>query len=217
MIALLRYALLKGFREKSLIPILFGQSVMIGASLLGTGTIATLKGHSRYAVALYPGSAAQQATEIAYVAAALAALTAGVAAFTLFRAEIENHSIGFFVLAARPMTIAAATTLCGALIGVGSFAATIVVASLLTANITAQLGTIGALTIVLCLFGGALAVFLGTLSADFGMLLPFGAVSVAASVALLNARTATMSAAGLAIAVILMAASAPLLERRCAG
>jgi hypothetical protein len=217
MIALLRYALLKGFREKSLIPILFGQSVMIGASLLGTGTIAILKGHSRYAVALYPGSAAQQATEIAYVAAALAALTAGVAAFTLFREEIENHSIGFFVLATRPMAIVAAATLCGALIGIGSFAAAIAVTALLTFNITMQLGMIGALTIVLCFFGGALAVFLGAFSADFGMLIPFGAVTVAASVFLLNTRTATMSAAALVISVILMAASSPLLERRCAG
>jgi hypothetical protein len=217
MIALLRYALLKGFREKYLIPILFGQSVMIGASLLGTGAIAILKGHGGHAVALYPGSAAQQATEIAYVAAALAALTAGVAAFTFFREEIENHSIGFFVLATRPMAIAAATTLCGALIGVGSFAATIVVAALLTANITAQLGTIGALTIVLCLFGAALAMFLGAFSSDFGILIPFGVVTVAASGFLLNTRTATMSAAALVISVILMAASSPLLERRCAG
>ena len=215
MIALLRYALLKGFRERSLLPILFGQSVMIGASLLGTRTLAILKGRAAYP--LYAGSVAQQVTEIAYVAAALAALTAGVAAFTLFRAEIENHSIGFFVLAARPMTIAAATTLCGALIGIGSFAAAIAVTALLTLNITVQLGVIGCLTIALCLFGGALAVFLGAFSADFGMLIPFGVVSTTASIVLLNARTATMSAAALVISVILMAASSPLLERRCAG
>jgi hypothetical protein len=216
-IALLRYALLKGFREKYLVPILCGQSVMIGASLLGTRTIAILKGHGGRAIALYPGSAAQQATEIAYVAAALAALTAGVAAFTLFREEIENHSIGFFVLATRPMTIAATATLCGALIGAGSFAAAIAVTALLTFNISVQVGTIGALTIVLCLFGAALAVFLGAFSADFGMLIPFGIVTVVASVFLLNTRTATMSAAALVLSLILMAASAPLLERRCAG
>jgi hypothetical protein len=217
MIALLRYALLKGVREKYLVLILFGQSVMIGASLLGAGTISILKGHGANEFTLYHVSAAQQATEIAWFAAAAASLTAGVAAFTLFRAEIENHSIGFFVLATRPIVIAATTALCGAVIGVGSFAVTILVTALLTASVTAQLGMIGALAIVLCLFGGALAMFLGAFSADFGMLIPFGIVSEAASVVLLNARSATMAAAALVISLILIAASSPLLERRCTG
>ena len=149
------------------------------------------------------------------IAAASTSLCAAMAAFWIFRQEIEDHSIAAFVLATRPLFLSITASAYGTLTGIVSF---IILLPLLWIAIgTFPSGLIATLLLVIvsAMLASTCAAALASKSADYGMLLPI-LFTVPVTVFIIRLHIPTIIAACIASALLPLVA-ATLLERRCAA
>jgi hypothetical protein len=217
MITLLRYAFVKGFRDHSLLPVLLGPLVMMASPILGVGIFESMRGRGGFPFAFYKGSTAPQIAAITLIAAGVAILAGGIAAFLSFRSEIMSHSIGFLVLARRPVEIVAAAAIAGTLVGVTSFAGCVAAIALLMGGISHGVLFVFAMTAVGSLVISSAGILLVSISFDTGMILPLAAVAIPVAIFVLDSHDAIRSAWAGAAALVLALAASFVLERRCAG
>jgi len=214
MIALLRYLYLKSARDSSLFAFLFVPALMPVAALSGV----TLKHGLQYPFymdALY--TPVQNATLAATIAMGTSVLFASIASFWTLRAEITTRSIGSFLLAARPLTIALALILFAAAIGLAGWVGAVALTGALTTAVMPHLALITLKVVVALIAASAAGALVVTISPQPGMiigsyvgcavLIPLLAKSTKGSVQLLVA---------VVVAIVCTLLAAFLLERRCA-
>lgn len=215
MIALLRYAILKSAREKFLFALLLAPSVILLSPLLAISAVSLAKGQAAYPMSfdarISPAAAARMGGEIAM---AMASLAAGAGGFWIFRREMANRSVSFFLLAARPQAVAFAATIYGFLAGMT--ASLIVMSGLaaLTLHWPAS-GRAFLIAMVSSLATSAMGTLLVTISSEESMLLPVFGGSCVIAVSLMSAKTPAALPAAV-VAILLFAVSSSLLLRwRC--
>jgi hypothetical protein len=214
MIALLRYLYLKSARDSSLIAFLFVPMLIPVAALSGV----TLRGHLQYPFYMNPlYTPVQNATLAASIAMATSVLFASIAAFWTLRAEIATRSIGSFLFAARPLTIALALILFSTTIGLVGWLSAVALTGALTTAVMPHFALVTLKVVVALITASAAGALVVTISPQPGMIIgsylgcavlfPLLAKSTKGSVQLLVA---------VVVAIVCTALSAFLLERRCA-
>lgn len=214
MIALLRYALLKSRRDHSLtgflmVPIIVPVAALAGVTL-GKGWHYPFFMDQRL-------SPVQNATFAANISMAAAILFASIAAFWTFRPEILSKSIGSFVFAARPLTIAMSLILFGAAIGFFGWIGSLVLIRVFTAALPAHAGVMVLKVAILTLGASAAGALTVTVSAQPATIVASYLASLVLIGLLQNTRISTQLAVAAGILVISTCLSAVLLERRCAA
>lgn len=135
MIALLRYAFLRSSRESLLYSLLFGPGVMLVSPLLVIACYSFIRGQSAYPVSLddslTPEATARLVGEIGRM---LGALSASFASFSIFRQELADRSLGFFLLAIRSRSVVLAATVYGVVAGLAGFLVLVAGVAALTAH-----------------------------------------------------------------------------------
>lgn len=218
MMAVLRYALLKSWRDRSLV------AFMIWPMLAGVGPwiAMTLERHA--------GRNAPSPEDIAHISGMIGAMTgvslASMFAFWTFRSEVATRAVGAFLFAARPLTVIASLILFGA---AGGLASTLIVEGTLavlagTAPVI-RLAS-GVLSIVVSSFmGAALGALAVTISAQPTMLIGglWGTYAVLAAPLIAKGESIERHVTTLpehlfylTVAVVAAGLAAFLLERRCA-
>jgi len=213
MIALLRYLYLKSARDSSLIAFLLVPMLVPVAALSGV----TLKSHLQYPFymdALY--TPVQNATLAATIAMAISVLFASIAAFWTLRAEIATRSVGSFLFAARPLTVALALILFAATIGLAGWLGGVALTGALTTAVMPHLALITLKVVVALIAASAAGALVVTISPQPGMIIGsyLGCVVLIPLVAKSKGSVQLLVAVVVAIVCTLLAAF--LLERRCA-
>ncbi len=213
MIALLRYLYLKSSRDSSLIAFLLVPMLVPVAALSGV----TLKRHLQYPFfmdALY--TPVQNATLASTIAMGTAVLFASIASFWTLRAEIATRSIGSFLFAARPLTVALALILFAATIGLAGWLGGVALTGALTTAVMPHLALITLKVVVALIAASAAGALVVTISPQPGMIIGsyLGCVVLIPLVAKSKGSVQLLVAVVVAIVCTLLAAF--LLERRCA-
>jgi hypothetical protein len=212
MIAVLHYALLKSIRDRSLAIFTLGPALVIAASLLGA-TLA--KGELRYPLFMAQHlSPTQNAGTATIVVTIFAVSFAGFCAFWTFRSEVATKSIGSFVMARRPLSVASALVLYATAIAGGAWIIAVVVIAALTAAVPMAIAPFAAAVALVALASAAIGALLVTISPQPAMVIwAFIGCMPLVPFLITMARQRVMLIA-LLVAILCTATSAFLLERR---
>lgn len=215
MIALLRYAVLRSSRESLLYALLFGPSAMLTSPILVTATYLFLTGHGIYPMSMTSLTPAANARLVGEIGRFLCSLSAGFAGFAIFRQEMANRSLGFFLLAVRPRAIILAATIYGVIAALAGLLLLVAGVAALTAAwppyTPALLGTLICSAVV----SGALGALIASISPDPTMLVATAVGSLAVTMVLERWPTPPTMVLFLATGGILIAVSSTILRRRC--
>ena len=216
MTAILRYAILKTWREQLLQALLLAPAVIFLAPLLGLAGRSVLRGESVLPVAIDPKLGAPGTAALFWeVSLPFAAIVAGIAAFRALRSEVASRSVGFFYLASAPRTVTVAVTIYGTIAGTVAYVLAVLVVSLMTGTADPQLGLHVLIALVSTAATSALATVLLAVSAEYSMLVPVCVAGLAASFAVKSGYVKFIGVALLAT-VILMTIAQYVWGRRCA-
>lgn len=210
MIALLHYAWLKGWRDRSipvfaLIPTVQFTFMVIGFSV-ATGHVS------------YPFTSPDWTGDFPGVAILIPSVIGSLSAFWTFRAEVATRAVDSFVVASRPAAVTAALTVVGTVTAVSAWIAGLATIVLLTADLPAGF--------VSLLINGALGALAGaSLGALYVAILPQPTMLIWAFVAgtpvaplIFNPATRRyLVPVALAVTLVAMTSSTFLLRRRCAS
>jgi hypothetical protein len=207
--ALLRYAFLKSWRDRSLIAF----TLFTGTSLL-SGRLAVALAEVIRGVEI--GFAPNEALVGMSVAGSTA--MASLSGFWVLRLEIRDRSVGSMLLATRPLLIAVSVMIYSALIGLVSFLITVPALGL---RVPPEVETFGNLLLIaVCSFvvAAALGFTMAVISPEPPMAIPtwIGSALIVVSSFHLAGATLVFGAA-LAAGAILISTTTLLLERRCAA
>lgn len=217
MITLIRYALLKAYREKTLAMIVLAPAVMIGSPLLGIGVIEMLRGHGGFPFSIEHGHNSRETLALTYLAGGLAVFAAAAAGFSLYRTEVARRMIGSLVLAVRTSTLALSAVFAGAFVGVLAFGVEVAVVLALTLSKAPELGTIALATVIACVLGAAGGILLCSISSEYGMLVPLYLVLIPATITVFTSTALIATALVIAASAACLARASFFLERRCAS
>ena len=213
--ALVRYALMKGMRDGIILPLLFGPALLFVSPLLVTAAFRFFTGGDVWPMSI-PGAPPGTTVHILTLPAILSGtVSAGVAAFWIFRQEMAGRTMGFFLLAQPARVPATMTMLFGTVMGTAGTAVSIGLIALLTESripMDAAKALSGVAAIAIAAALGTLAV---GMSGQLGILLPGSVVSVAATAHLLTTKSAPVAAAGIAVAVAITIISVYVWRRLC--
>ena len=213
--ALLRYAWMKGVRDRTIPTLVFGPSLLSVTPLLATAVFNSLRGREVWPMTI-PGTvnAAQTGQILTLPALMAGAIFAGIAAFWIFRPEMMGRTIGLFLLAQPRMAVPFAATLFGSITGISSAAVSVSSIAFLTQTDMpfSALAAGAAVAMVLSAALGALSI---GFSSQFTILFPAGALSVVAMATLFEHPTPLFAAAGIAVAVLITVTSGYVWSRRC--
>ena len=217
MIALLRYAIVKSWRDRTLAASLLAPAVMIFAPLMTIGLLGMATGNTGFPFVYAPRNPyGTAATFISGAAVIISTLSAGVSAFLIFRVEVATRSIGLFFLSGHTRAVSAAATIYGTFAGIVSYALAMLVAIGLTFELPNHLGRDVAVLVVASCAASAAAALMVALSADTTMLVPVYAAGATLSIALLQMHQIKLLAITLA-AALAVATIAPIVLRRTCG
>ena len=219
MIAMLRYAYLKSLRDSSLIafivfPIMFPLAAMVGITLDLTLT----KGHPVYPMYMNVHFTPQQNAALAgQITSAICVLFTVITAFWTFRSEIATRSVGSFLFATRPITLALALVFFAAGIGLAGWIGAMAMIGVLTTAFPAQLALMALKVVAGTLAAGALGTLVVTISPNPGMIIGAYLLCAAAVIWAEKSKSSSQLIAAVAVAIVCAALAAFLLERRCAS
>lgn len=216
MIALLRYAFLKSSRDEFLKRLIMAPLFLLMEPLIGTASYHIYQGTIHYPLEL-DRNVPPAATALALIHAALvlSSLAAAIGSFWIFRREVATRDIGLFLLASRSRTMAMAAAAYGALSGLAVFVASLILVGAATAHLVPNMAMHSLFATLSCMTAAVIGVSLVAISSDITMLVPVIAGAVALGVLLWQPRMWWSLPITVTI-VILTAASAALLRRRCA-
>lgn len=218
MIALLRYAILKGMRDRLLPILLLGSPILAAAALI---SLALSEGQLHYPLSVRLDSLGDPAR--------LFALTfASLTAFWAFRSEVATRAINSFVMASRPVHIVVALILYGTVTGIAVWLGAIVTAAALTTELPVNLTWFAIETVIASLFGASIGALAVTISPQPTMLVWAICATLGLPVVLLfdaqrgelvfevttRARYLTSE---LVVSILCLGIGTFLLERRCAS
>lgn len=214
MIALLRYAYLKGLRDSSLfafilIPMMFPVAALVGVTL----------GKGRLLYPLYMNaqfSPQQNATLAGQITTGICVLFTVITAFWTFRSEIATRSVGSFLLAARPLKLSLALILFAAAIGLAGWIGGMAMIGVLTTAMPPHLALLALKVAAGTLAASALGTLVVTISPNPGMILGAYLVCIISIVWVEKSTSLSQLIGAVAIAIVCAALAAFLLERRCA-
>lgn len=216
MIGLLHYALLKSLRDRSLAAFLGAPALVVTASLLG-GSL--LRGQLRYPLTMSADLRPAQNTDLMAMIVTLIAISfTGMSAFWTFRNEVATKTIGSFMMARRPLSVALALVVFAAATGIAGWVAGMAAAGALTLALPANLASFALAFAIASLAAASLGALLVTISAQPATMAWAFLGSVPMLPGLLNAsiRPQLLVIAPL-VAMVCTGACAFLLERRCAA
>ncbi len=208
MMALLRYAFLKSKRDGSLAawlvwPILTGVGWRVAITIMAMP--------QGYDTVIRDPHAVH---DLRMMAGATAWFLAALSAFWTFRGETATRSIGAFLFAARPLTIAVSLVVFGTAIGV--------MATLLTTALLASLPR----QVFLMVREGLVASFVGAAMGELAVMISaqpmmivgalFGLPLITALLTEMKPTTTLQTLVWVGVAILCVGLSAILLERRCA-
>lgn len=205
--ALLRYAIVKGLREKDLFAVLFGPMMLAGSVAGGFMVHAFVTGDR-----LNMDNLTTNAFEIGTLTSVLAG---GFAAFRAFRKELADRSVASLVLASRPSVIVLTAIAYGVASGIIALTLAFLTISAVTFafSFPATLFLLGCFAI---LVASAAAITGCSISPDPGILVPELIVVFPLSVAIGMQKTPALAAGAVMVLALPLIASA-LVERRCAA
>ena len=214
MIAILRYLVLKTWRDSSLIAFVmipvFGPVAALAGSTLA-------KGHFAYPLYLNVHyTPVQSATLAAQIAFAAAFMFSSISSFWTLRPEVATRAVGAFVLAARPFSIAFALVTFATAVAMTGWLGALGMIALLTSVLPAGAGMLMLKVFVASVAASAIGALVLMISAQPAMI-AVGYMSCAVIIAFLEkAKDPTQLLTGVAVVIICVPLSAFLLERRCA-
>jgi hypothetical protein len=209
MSALLRYAFLKSWRDRSLIAF----TLFTGTSLLcGRLAVALAEVIRGVQIGFAPND------ELVTISVAGSTAMASLSGFWILRLEIRDRSVGSMLLATRPLLIAVTVMIYSGLIGLTSFLITVPALGL---RVPSEVGTFGNLLLIaVCSFAvaGAFGFTTAAISPEPPMVIPtwIGSAFIFASLFHLTSAAPVFGAA-LAAGGMLILTTTFLLERRCAA
>ena len=215
MMAILRYAVLKSVRDRSL-PIFAGTpSAMALAILLGT----TAAGHHLvYPLYIYHDwPPAQNAAVASAITAAVAVFLTSMTAFWTFRPEVATRAIGAFLMGTRAAAVARALVIFAAVIGIASWLASVGVIVLLTSVFPSNFAAVLLAVVIFSILAAAIGALIVTINTQPSMMIWAYLGSMVFVAWLSNGRhvTGTMVSA-VVLSIVCTIGCAFLLERRCA-
>ncbi|HZP92322.1 MAG TPA: hypothetical protein VFB20_05510 [Burkholderiales bacterium] len=219
MTAVLRYALLKSWRDRSLVAFM----VWPVLSAVGPWTAMTLQRH----VGARMGPSPDEVVQISGMIGAMTGISlASMFAFWTFRGEVATRAIGAFLFATRPLTVIASLIVFGTL---GGLASTLIAEGTLGVLIGGippiHLGSVVLRVVVSSFTGAALGALAVTISSQPTMMIgalwaTYGILTIPLIVKSesIERHVATLPEYVYFVAVAIMATglAAFLLERRCA-
>ena len=218
MIAMLRYAYIKGLRDSSLIafviiPMLFPLAAMSGITL----DLKLTKGHPIYPMVMDVHFTPEQNAKMAgQFTSGICVLFAVITAFWTFRTEIATRSVGSFLFATRPLTLALALVLFAAAIGLAGWIGGMAVIGILTTALPPHLAMLAVKVVAGTLAASAFGTLIVTISPNPGMIIGAYVGCVFATIWIENSKSSSQMIAAIAVAIVCAALAAFLLERRCA-
>ncbi len=216
--AMIRYAYLKSLRDSSLIafiiiPMLFPLAAMVGITL----DLAIAKGHPVYPLFMNVHfSPEQNATLAGQITTGICVLFTVITAFWTFRSEIATRSVGSFLFATRPLTLALALILFAAAIGLAGWIGGMAMIGVLTTAIPPHIALMALKVAAGTLAASALGTLVVTISPNPGMIIGAYLVCIASVVWVEKSKSSSQLIAAVAVAIICAGFAAFLLERRCA-
>lgn len=216
MSALLRYAILKSWRDGTLPALLLAPSVMIGAPTLIGVLVQIVRGEATYPIAIRAGQLDGPAV-FGPALVVVAATIAGVAAFWSFRGEAASRTAGFFFLARRPADVSIAAAVFGTAAAICSYGIALLTVALFCAALPPGVGSQFAALLVASCVAAALGAAAVAVSSEVTMLVPVYIAAVA--VAVIFVRSFEPLPLGLAAVVVavLMILTPFLWRYRCAA
>lgn len=215
MIAILRYAVLKSQRDRSL-PIFAATPAVIALAILLGTTLADRR--FTYPLYIHQGwSPAQNAAITATITACVAVFLTSMTAFWTFRPEVATRSIGAFLMGTRAAAIAIALVIFAAAIGIVSWLGSVGVIVLLTSVFPANFAAVLLLVVVFSILAAAIGALIVTINTQPSTLIWAYVGSMVIVIGLSNGKhlTAAMVSA-VVLSILCMIGCAFLLERRCA-
>lgn len=213
--ALIRYAGLKTTRERFMLSLIFVPLVFIGTSVAFLLVSAIVLQNGQYPIFLARTASWTIVNVLVTIAAVGTSLCAAMAAFWIFRQEIEDHSISAFVLATRPLFLSITASAYGTLTGIVSFIILLPLLWIVIGTFPSGLITTLLLVIVSVMLTSTCAATFASKSSDYGMLLPI-MLTVPITAEIMRVNIPTIIAASVACTALPLVA-AKLLERRCAA
>lgn len=206
--ALLRFALIKTLRERSLIALLAGPLVLIGSPMVSLHVVAQMPGHH-----FRIDEPARLAFAVASATGAIA--MAGAAAFWIFRREIADRSLGIVFLASRDaIRVCATGVLFACMVAVASY---IPMAGLLLAFGVGASDVASASRLLMkgSPLAATLGIFIASISTSVGNLLLVTLLAIPILSLVVQARAASFYTTLAIVALVLIPISSRLMERRC--
>jgi hypothetical protein len=213
-IALLRYAFLKGLRDSSLfafilIPMMFPVAALLGVTLG--------KGRLLYPLYMSPQFSPQQnATLAGQITTAVCLLFTVITAFWTFRSEIATRSVGSFLLAARPLTLSLALILFAAAIGLAGWIGGMAMIGVLTTAMPPHLALLALKVAAGTVAASALGTLVVTISPNPGMVLGAYLACIISIVWVEKSTSLSQLIGAVAVAIVCAGLASFFLERRCA-
>jgi len=217
-IAMLRYAYLKSLRDSSLIafilvPMFFPLCAMFGITL----DLMFAKGHPVYPMYMdVHFTPLQNAKMAGQITSGICVLFAVITSFWTFRSEIATRSVGSFLFATHPLTLAVALILFAAAIGLTGWIGGIAMIGILTTALPPQLALLALKVVAGTLAASAFGTLVVTISPNPGMIIAAYIACVFAIVWIEKSKSSSPVIAAVAVAIVCAALAAFLLERRCA-
>ena len=216
MIAVLHYALLKSLRDKSLPVFVLGPSLVIAASLLGA-TLA--QGGLHYPLYMSRQMSAARNAEMSALVLTFFAMAFGtVAAFWTLRPEVVTKTIGSFLMARRPLTVALAQVTFAAAIAFSAWVVGIITIAALTSALPPAIGWFALGAAVASIGAASVGALVLTISPQPAMVIwAFLACTTMLPLLVHPAVRPTLLFVVPVVSILLTAVSAFLLERRWAS
>ena len=209
--ALLRYAIVKGIREKHLIAVVFGPAILIGTVGIGFIVRSLVTGHAFGDTTIVEklGSA------LIEVGALSAVIAGGGGTFRVFRKELADRSVASLVLASRPSMIVLAAMIYGVTSGVIALVLALLTAGAVTFSSAFPLPMFlyGCFAIIVAT---AAAIAACSISPDPAVLVPSLIIMLPLSVSIEMQKMPALIA-GAVILFVLPPIASFLVERRCAA
>lgn len=213
MIAVLRYMVLKTWRDNSLVGLLLLPALAPASALLG---VTLRSGRFRYPLFISPEQTpVQNATLAEIIAMIVCVLVATMAAFWTLRPELAGRSIASFLFGVRPIEIVGALIAFGSAIGIGSATVTTTEVWLLTTSVPEHLGTFLLTAITAVIGASAVGAMIVMISPNPVMVVCAYVGCVVLAALMKGVTSANQLLAVGALAAICTVAAAFFLERRC--
>jgi hypothetical protein len=214
--ALLRYAFVKSSREHLLFGLLLAPMVMTTVPMLGIGLLLAVRGQGLFPLHFPEYSPESTAGFLGICAVVLSAIVAAVGAFSIFRSEVANRTVGLFFLAKYPRAVSLASTVYGLLAGVASYVLASAGIRVLTDSPPPGDRSELLIAVIAAMAGSALGSALVAISPEMIVLVPAYAGAILVAIVLLDSTDMRSFIIIPAIAVVLTAFAPILLRRRCA-